>query len=53
VAAATVLIQADFASIPSIGLHSFSKGRPYIASGEAAAEAAVPQIAAVLPWLRS
>jgi NTE family protein len=52
-AAATVLIQPDFAAVPSVGLHSFNLGRPYIAPGEAAAEAALPEIAAVLPWLRT
>jgi NTE family protein len=51
-AAATVLIQANFASIPSVGLQSFAAGRPYIAPGEAAAEAALPEIQALLPWLR-
>ena len=49
---ATVLIQTDFASIPSVGLHAFHQGRPYIAPGEIAAEAALPQITAALPWLR-
>lgn len=50
-AAADVLIQMDFASVPSVGLHSFNEGRPYIAPGEAAAEAALPAIVATLPWL--
>ena len=31
---------------------SFAAGRPYIAPGEAAAEAALPEITALLPWLR-
>lgn len=53
VADASVLIQMDFASIPSVGLNSFAQGRPYIAPGEAAAEAALPEIAAALPWLRA
>jgi NTE family protein len=50
--AAAVLIQVDATSIPSVGLQSFHRGRPYIAPGEAAAEAALPDIAACLPWLR-
>lgn len=50
-AAATVLIQSDFGAIPNVGLQSFHKGRPYIALGEAAGEAALPDIAANLPWL--
>jgi NTE family protein len=49
---ATVLIQTDFASIPSVGLQSFNRGRPYIASGEHAAEAVLPEITTALPWLR-
>jgi hypothetical protein len=50
--AANVLIHTDFASIPKVGLQSFNAGRPYIAPGEAAAEAALPEITALLPWLR-
>jgi NTE family protein len=52
-AAATVLIEPSFASTPSVGLQSFHQGRPYIRPGEAAAEAALPHIAASLPWLRN
>lgn len=52
VEAATVLIKTNFASIPKVGLQSFAAGRPYIAPGEAAAEAALPEITALLPWLR-
>ena len=51
-AAATVLLEMDFAEIPGLGLHAFSEGRPYIAPGEAAAEAALPALSAALPWLR-
>jgi NTE family protein len=51
-AAATVLIEPSFAAAPNVGLQSFHEGRPYIAPGEAAAEAAIPDIAARLPWLR-
>lgn len=51
-ATATVLIQTDFTSIPSVGLQSFNRGRPYIATGREAAEAALPDIQAALPWLR-
>jgi NTE family protein len=52
VVAATVVIEPSFAGTPSAGLQSFAKGRPYIAPGEVAAEAALPEIAATLPWLR-
>ena len=52
VVAATVVIEPSFSGTPSAGLQSFAKGRPFIAPGEAAAEAALPQIAATLPWLR-
>jgi NTE family protein len=51
-AAATVLIEPSFVATPSVGLQSFHQGRPYIAPGEAAAEAALPAITARLPWLR-
>lgn len=52
VATANVLIQTDFSSVPPVGLQSFNLGRPYIAAGEEAAEAALPEIVASLPWLR-
>lgn len=48
-AAASVLIEPSFATVPALGLQSFREGRPYIAPGEAAAEAALPDIAAALP----
>jgi NTE family protein len=51
-AAATVTIRPDFSAIPPIGIQSFSKGRPYIAPGAAAAEAALPALREALPWLR-
>jgi NTE family protein len=50
--AATVAIRTNFRSIPKVGLQSFAAGRPYIAPGEAAAEAALPEIMSLLPWLR-
>jgi NTE family protein len=50
--AAAVLIEPSFAGDAGLGLQSFSQGRPYIAPGERAAEAALPSIAASLPWLR-
>jgi NTE family protein len=52
VAAAGVLIEPSFAGVQAGGLQSFTEGRPYIAPGEAAAEAALPAIADRLPWLR-
>jgi NTE family protein len=52
-AAATVLIEPSFAATPSLGLQSFNRGRPYIAPGAEAAEAALPAITASLPWLRA
>jgi NTE family protein len=51
-AAATVTIRPDFSTLPVIGIQSFSKGRPYIAPGAAAAEAALPALREALPWLR-
>ena len=52
VAPASVLIEPTFATGTGLGLQSFHQGRPYIAPGEDAAEAALPSIAASLPWLR-
>jgi len=51
-AAASVLIEPTFATGTGLGLQSFHQGRPYIAPGEDAAEAALPLMAACLPWLR-
>jgi NTE family protein len=50
--AATVLIEPDFSAVPEVGLRAFHQGRRFIAPGEAAAEAALPRLAAALPWLR-
>jgi hypothetical protein len=49
----TVVIAPECKEVPAIGLRRFSLGRPYIEAGEAAVEAAVPRIAAALPWMRS
>jgi NTE family protein len=48
----TVTITPDFPELPSGRLRNFSLGRRFIETGEAAAEAALPRIAALLPWLR-
>jgi NTE family protein len=50
---ATIEIEPECEEVPGIGLRRFSLGRRYIEAGEAAAEAAVPHIAAALPWMRS
>ena len=47
-----VTITPEFAELPGGHLRHFRLGRRYIESGEAAAEAALPQMAALLPWLR-
>jgi NTE family protein len=52
-AAATILIEPRIDTIGAMGLRSFNQGRPYIALGEQAAEAALPRIAAALPWTRA
>ena len=49
----TIEIAPQCEEVPGIGLRRFSLGRRYIEAGEAAVEAAVPQIAAELPWMRS
>jgi NTE family protein len=51
--AATILIEPDFSSSGGWGLRSFKQGRRFIDAGEASAEAAIPRLAATLPWLRS
>ena len=49
----TIVITPDCQEVPGIGFRRFSLGRRYIEAGEAAVEAAVPRIAAALPWMRS
>jgi NTE family protein len=52
-AAATLVIEPDFPQGGrGWGLRHFTDGRRYVAVGEAAAEAALPRIAAALPWLQ-
>jgi hypothetical protein len=51
-AAATVLIEPDFGKYVGWGLRNFREGRKYVEVGEAGTEAALPRIAAALPWLR-
>ena len=48
----TIVIEPECDEVPGAGLRRFSLGRRYIDAGEAAVEAAVPRIAAALPWLR-
>jgi NTE family protein len=51
--AATVLIEPAFRDPGNWrSLRSFVEGTRHIEAGEAAAEAALPQLAAVLPWLK-
>jgi hypothetical protein len=49
--AATIVIEVDFTGRETVSLRHFSQGRAYIPLGEVAAEAALPRIAAALPWL--
>jgi NTE family protein len=49
---ATIVIAPECEEVPAIGLRRFSLGRRYVEAGEAAVEAAVPRIAAALPWMR-
>lgn len=51
VRAATVLIEPEFGKTGGLGLRDFPQGRRYIERGEAAAEAALPRIAAAFPRL--
>jgi NTE family protein len=51
--AATVLVTPNLPDLPSGRLRTFAEGKRYIEDGEAAAEAALPRMAAALPWLRA
>jgi NTE family protein len=51
-ATATLLIQPCFEDTVRPGVRNFVEGRPHLAVGEAAAEAALPRLASLLPWLR-
>jgi predicted acylesterase/phospholipase RssA/CRP-like cAMP-binding protein len=50
---AAIVITPDCEDVPGIGLRRFSLGRGYVEAGEAAVVAALPRIAAMLPWIRS
>ena len=52
-AASTLLIEPTFEGAGGFGLRAFPEGRRFIPNGEAAVEAALPRLAASLPWLRS
>ena len=51
-ASATLLIEPCFKDVPHPGYHRYTAGRRDLEVGEAAAEAALPEIASLLPWLR-
>jgi NTE family protein len=48
---ARILVEPVFDDAIGFGLRKFGQGRRYIEVGEAAAEAALPRIAAALPWV--
>jgi NTE family protein len=50
--AGTILIAPEFGDAGVVGLRRFAEGRRYAELGAAAAEAALPRLAAALPWLR-
>jgi NTE family protein len=50
---ATIVIAPECEEVPGIGLRRFSLGRRYVEAGEAAVQAALPRIAAALPWMRN
>jgi NTE family protein len=52
-AAATIVIAPEFKELPERSLRRFAHGRRYIEDGAAAVEAALPRMAAALPWLGS
>jgi NTE family protein len=47
----SILICPSFEEAPGWGLRQFSRGRRYIAAGEAAAAEALPRLAAAMPWV--
>lgn len=51
-AAATITIEPTFPDISGWGLRTFGRGGPFIEVGQAAAESALPRLAAAMPWLR-
>lgn len=51
-ATSTILISPTLDVVPRVGLRRWTEGRQYIELGEAAAETALPRLAATLPWLR-
>jgi NTE family protein len=51
-AAAQIVISPLFEDSTVVGLRRFREGRAFVEVGEAAAEAALPRVAAALPWLR-
>jgi NTE family protein len=48
----TILVTPEFGSMPASKLRHFRDGRTFVAAGEEAVEAALPRLAAALPWLR-
>ena len=48
----TILVTPEFGSMPVGKLRHFRDGRAFVAAGEEAVEAALPRLAAALPWLR-
>jgi NTE family protein len=51
-AASTLLIEPTFPEVSGFGLRQFPEGRRHIPIGLEAVEAALPRLAASLPWLR-
>ena len=50
-AATTLLLEPRCEGAPGMGLRRFTEGRRYIQAGAAAAEAALPRLAALFPWV--
>jgi NTE family protein len=50
--ATTIAVAPDLSVLPAAKLRNFAQGRVYLDSGDEALEAAMPRIAAALPWLR-
>lgn len=51
--APTIVVTPEFPDLRGAKLRNFRAGRAFVEAGEEAAEAALPRLASILPWLRA
>lgn len=51
--APTIVVAPEFPDLRGAKLRNFRAGRAFVEAGEEAAEAALPRLASILPWLRA